>query len=85
MATRNSLDERINKIDLKTKMLMAQARILKAKKAEQDRKERTRRLIQIGAIVEKVFNEEITNLKELENKLAQIKMASDEFTKMKKE
>ncbi len=59
MTARNSLDERINKIDLKTKLLMAQARMLKAKKAEQDRKERTRRLIQIGAMVENVLGHKV--------------------------
>lgn len=44
-----SLDERIEEMDLKIKRIEARKKALEARAKEQARKERTRRLIQIGA------------------------------------
>lgn len=51
MATKK-LDERIESLDEKIKQLSAQKKTLEARAKEKERKERTRRLIQIGAIVD---------------------------------
>ena len=66
--TQKSLEERITSFETKAQKLLAQAKVLKAKKIEQDRKSRTRRLIQIGAVVENVLGHEVNDLKEFENR-----------------
>lgn len=55
----------VSEIDKKIEQLKAQRKIALAKEKAQDRKERTRRLIKIGAIVEK-YTDEITSLEEWE-------------------
>ena len=49
-------EERLKKIDEKLSQLKAQKQALLAREKEKERKERTRRLIQIGAIAEKYLN-----------------------------
>lgn len=51
MAKKNE-EEKINELALKIKQLEAQKKSLEARTKEKERKERTRRLIQIGAIIE---------------------------------
>lgn len=46
--------EKINKLDEKIKQLQAQKNSLLAKEKEKERKERTRKLIQIGAIFDSI-------------------------------
>lgn len=46
--------EKINKLDEKIKQLQAQKNLLLAREKEKERKERTKRLIQIGAIFESI-------------------------------
>lgn len=55
-----SRKEQIEKLDEKLAILTARKRELEAKEKEKERKERTRRLIQAGAIAESVFGDEIT-------------------------
>lgn len=51
MAKKNE-EERISDLALKIKQLEAQKKLLEARTKDKERKERTRRLIQIGAIIE---------------------------------
>lgn len=46
--------EKLSKLDAKLKQLQAQKNALLAREKEKDRKARTRRLIQIGAIIESI-------------------------------
>lgn len=59
---RKTIDERIEENIRKQEQLKARERDLKKRKSEEDRKRRTRRLIEIGGIAESVlgreFNEE---------------------------
>lgn len=48
------MDERIGSLDDKIKQLEAQKKQLEARAKEKERKERTRRLIQIGAIMDSI-------------------------------
>ena len=50
MATK-TFDERLEELQKKQKQLKAQEAALKKRKAEEDRKARTRRLIELGGIV----------------------------------
>lgn len=52
MGTRKTDEERLLELEQKMKQLEAQKKQLEARTKEKERKERTRRLIQIGAIVE---------------------------------
>lgn len=56
MANRKTNEEKLKDIDIKLKQLQAQKQSLLKKENERLRKERTRRLIQNGALVEKYFN-----------------------------
>lgn len=58
MATR-SYEERIAELQKKQEQLKQQERALKAKQAERERKMRTKRLIEVGAIVEKALSREL--------------------------
>lgn len=53
-----SIDERIEEIERKQAQLQAKAKLLKSKKTEQERKARTKRLIEVGAIIEKCLDME---------------------------
>lgn len=55
-----SLDNRISELQTKISQLKAQEKALKARKTEQERKARTKRLIEIGATVESVLGRPIT-------------------------
>lgn len=50
--TTKSVEQRIQELSEKMKKLDAQKQLLEAGKKDKDRKERTRRLIQIGAIMD---------------------------------
>ena len=55
MAERKSIDERIAELEEKEKKLKAQKKKLKAQQSQAERKARTKRLIEIGAAVEKAL------------------------------
>jgi len=57
MASR-SIDERIDDLQKKQAQLKAQEKALKAKKSQAERKARTKRLIEVGAILEKAMEME---------------------------
>lgn len=60
MATeKRSLDERILELQEKQKQLKAQEKSLKNKQSQSERKARTKRLIEIGAVVESVLGKPI--------------------------
>ncbi|NOJ74077.1 DUF3847 domain-containing protein [Paenibacillus alvei] len=54
---RRSTEERLEELDKKMEQLKAKKQQLRAQVSQKERKERTRRLIQIGAIFEKQFPE----------------------------
>lgn len=56
MANRRTGEERLLEIDEKLKQLQAQKQSLMKREQEKSRKERTRRLIQLGALAEKYFD-----------------------------
>lgn len=56
MAERKSIDERIAALEEREKQLKAQKRKLKAQQSQAERKARTKRLIEVGAIVEKAID-----------------------------
>lgn len=60
MATR-SYDERIKELTTKVEQLKAQERDLKKRQAADERKKRTRRLIELGGIVESVLGRPTTD------------------------
>ena len=51
-----SYDERIAEINKKQEQLKAQEKAIKKRQSEEERKKRTRRLIELGGIVEAVLN-----------------------------
>jgi hypothetical protein len=53
--TQRSYEDRIAEIQKKQEQLEAQKRALQKKQSEEDRKKRTRRLIELGGIVESVL------------------------------
>lgn len=59
MATKKTIDERLDALKKKQDELKAQERSLKAKKSAQERKARTKRLVEIGATVESVLGKPI--------------------------
>lgn len=56
MATTKSYDERIADIQKRQEQLKAQEKTLKKRQSEEMRKKRTRRLIELGGIVESVLD-----------------------------
>lgn len=60
MATRN-YDERIAELQKRQEQLKAQERALKKRQSEEERKKRTRRLIELGGIVESVLERPTTD------------------------
>ena len=60
MSTR-TYDERIDELIKKREQLKAQERALRKRRSEDDRKKRTKRLIELGAIVESVLERPITD------------------------
>ncbi|MCI9577129.1 MAG: relaxasome subunit MobC [Clostridiales bacterium] len=56
---KNNLDERIAKLQEKQKQLKAQEKALRARQSQEERKIRTKRLIDIGAAVESVLGHPI--------------------------
>ncbi|MCQ2492068.1 MAG: relaxasome subunit MobC [Lachnospiraceae bacterium] len=57
---RKTIDERIEENIRKQEQLKARERDLKKRKSEEDRKRRTRRLIEIGGIAESVLGREFS-------------------------
>lgn len=55
MAQRRSVDERIAALEEKEKQLKAQKKKLKAQQSQAERKARTKRLIETGAVLEKAL------------------------------
>lgn len=60
MATRN-YDERIADLQKRQEQLKAQEKALKKKQSDEERKKRTRRLIELGGIVESVLERPTTD------------------------
>lgn len=58
MATTKSYDERIADIQKRQEQLKAQEKALKKRQSEEMRKKRTRRLIELGGIVESILGRE---------------------------
>lgn len=58
---RKSYDERLDEIKKKQEQLQARERELKKRKSEEDRKKRTKRLIELGGIVESVLGRPTTD------------------------
>ncbi len=61
MAGNKSYEERIAELQKKQDQLKAQERALKKRQSEDARKKRTRRLIEMGGIVESVLGRETTD------------------------
>lgn len=75
MATRPT-EERISDIDKKMEQLKAQKRALQARQSAEERKKRTKRLIEVGATVEKVLGRPIEH-EELPKLLAFLQQQED--------
>ena len=59
MATRKTDEERLLELQKQMEQLKAKEKIIKARQAEKERKARTKRLIEIGAVVESVLGRPI--------------------------
>ena len=59
-----TIDERIEKLEEKKEQLNQQVKQLKARKSQEERKARTKRLIEIGAAVESVLNLSLIHISE---------------------
>lgn len=59
-------DEEVKKLDEKIKILEQKKKVLEYKLTNEDRKSRTRRLIQKGALLEKYLNLENVSIEETE-------------------
>ena len=59
MASKKSLDERLEEIKKKQEQLKAQEKALKKKQTDEERKQRTKRLIEIGGAVESVLKKSL--------------------------
>jgi len=59
MASKKSYDERIDDIQKKMEQLKAQEKALKQKRSADERKQRTKRLIEIGGAVESVLKKSL--------------------------
>ena len=69
----DNLQEKISKLQENQKQLKAQEKALKAKQAQQERKIRTKRLIEVGAAVESVLGRPIEK-EDLPNLIAFLKL-----------
>lgn len=78
-----SIDERIAKLQEKQKQLKAQEKALKAKQSAEERKKRTKRLIEVGATVESVLGRPIEqfDLPKLKEFLEQQEKRGNYFSK----
>lgn len=56
-----SYDEKLNEIKKKQEQLQARERELKKRKSEEDRKKHTKRLIELGGIIESVLGRPTTD------------------------
>lgn len=56
-----SYDEKLNEIKKKQEQLQATERELKKRKSEEDRRKRTKRLIELGGIIESVLGRPTTD------------------------
>lgn len=74
MSTRKSNEERMQELDLKMEQLKKQKQALLKREKEKERKERTSRLIQNGALAEKYFHCEQIPAGEFEELLKKIVM-----------
>lgn len=72
MASRKSSEEKLQELELKMKQLQAQKQALQKREQEKERKERTRRLINNGALAEKYLNCEKISPAEFEELLKKI-------------
>lgn len=70
---KRSLDERISELQEKQKQLRQQEKILKSKRSAEERKLRTKHLIEIGAAVYKVLGREYQD-GDVENLIAFLNM-----------
>ena len=59
--TQRTFDERINELVERQEQLKAQEKALRKRQSEVERKKRTRRLIETGAIVESVLGRSLTD------------------------
>lgn len=59
MSERRTLEERVNELTEKENQIKAQLKKLKAQQSNEARKKRTRRLIEIGGVVESVLGKTI--------------------------
>ncbi len=59
MASKKSYNERIDDIQIKIEQLKAQEKALKQKRSADERKQRTKRLIEIGGAVESVLKKSL--------------------------
>ena len=59
--TQRTFDERINELVERQEQLKAQEKALRKRQSEVERKKRTRRLIETGAIVESVLGRPLTD------------------------
>ena len=60
MASGKSYDTRIAELQKKQEQLKAQEKALKKRQSEEERKKRTRRLIELGGIIESVLGRDTT-------------------------
>lgn len=74
-------EDQIKKIDEKMSQLKAQRQAIVAREKQKERKERTRRLIQIGALSEKYFRSPDISPNDFEN-LAQKIISLPDFNKL---
>ena len=77
MANKKTAEEKLQELNRKLEQLNNQKKQLLAKQKHEERKARTRRLIQLGALAEKYFN--CTNIEpeEFEKLLKQIAITED--------
>lgn len=68
--SRRTEEERIAELDKKMQQLQAKKQLLAAQVKTKERKERTRKLIQIGALFEKVFD--VHTLEEAERLMCEL-------------
>jgi len=81
MATK-SVEQRIQELSERMKKLDAQKQLLEAGKKDKDRKERTRRLIQIGAIMDNIGIDTIEKAELLKANITNNPKAKEWFEKL---
>ena len=69
----SNIEERIKLLEQRQQRLKEQEKALRAKKSEEERKARTRRLIKVGAAVEHVFGRAIDSDELLEEVLQAVR------------